>query len=111
MVKMLLVGMFMVGMYMVKMLGMLKMLFVGIQYLVEKVCCMLKGVGVATMTVVFYLDIYYCVIIAWTFFYLIATFTSIPDLPWNTCDGWWNTEFCFKAHDNVTENQVIEMVN
>jgi len=78
--------------------------------LVSQLCPMLKGVGVATMTVVFFLDIYYCIIIAWTFFYLIATFTSIPELPWNTCDGWWNTEFCFKAHDNVTENQ-IEMAN
>jgi solute carrier family 6 GABA transporter-like protein 1 len=37
------------------------------------------------MIIVFFLDIYYCVIISWTFFYLIATFTAIPDLPWNTC--------------------------
>jgi hypothetical protein len=37
------------------------------------------------MAVVFFLDIYYCIIIAWTFFYLIATFTALPDLPWNTC--------------------------
>ena len=43
------------------------------------------GVGIATMCLVFYLDIYYCVIIAWTFFYFIAAFTAIPDLPWNTC--------------------------
>ncbi len=44
-----------------------------------------SGVGIATMVLVFFLDIYYCVIIAWTFFYLIATFTAIPDLPWDTC--------------------------
>ena len=37
------------------------------------------------MALVFFLDIYYCVIIAWTFFYFIAAFTAIPDLPWNTC--------------------------
>ena len=43
------------------------------------------GVGIATMALVFFLDIYYCVIIAWTFFYFIAAFTAIPDLPWNTC--------------------------
>ena len=53
--------------------------------LVSQLCPMLKGVGVATMTVVFYLDIYYCVIIAWTFFYLFAGFSSLPDLPWDTC--------------------------
>ena len=53
--------------------------------LVSQLCPMLKGVGVATMTVVFYLDIYYCVIIAWTFFYLFAGFSALPDLPWDTC--------------------------
>ena len=45
----------------------------------------ISGVGIATMALVFFLDIYYCVIIAWTFFYFIAAFTAIPDLPWNTC--------------------------
>ena len=43
------------------------------------------GVGIATMTVVGFLDIYYCVIIAWTFFYLFATFSALPGLPWATC--------------------------
>ena len=43
------------------------------------------GVGIATMIVVFFLDIYYCIIIAWTIFYLISSFVAIPDLPWDTC--------------------------
>lgn len=46
---------------------------------------MTSGVGIATMVLVFFLDIYYCIIIAWTFFYLIASFTAIPGLPWDTC--------------------------
>jgi len=74
--------------------------------LVAQLCPLLKGVGIATMCLVFFLDIYYCVIIAWTFFYMIATFTAIPDLPWDTCDGWWNTEYCYRATDNMTENDV-----
>lgn len=74
--------------------------------LVSQLCPMMKGVGIATMAVVFFLDIYYCIIIAWTFFYLIATFTELPNLPWNTCEGWWNTEYCFKATDNMTENHL-----
>ena len=45
----------------------------------------LQGVGYATMTIVFFLDIYYCIIIACTLFYLINSFVSIPDLPWATC--------------------------
>ena len=43
------------------------------------------GVGYSTMTIVFFLDIYYCIIIAWTLFYLIASFTALPGLPWGTC--------------------------
>ena len=80
-----------------------------------------SGVGIATMTVVFFLDIYYCVIIGWTFFYLFATFSSLPDLPWDTCGkpsqllqrsswyfsvGWWNTEECFRPTDNMTANDI-----
>jgi len=72
--------------------------------LVAQLCPLLKGVGIATMCLVFFLDIYYCVIIAWTIFYMIATFTAIPDLPWDTCDGWWNTKYCYRASDNMTEN-------
>ena len=53
--------------------------------LVAQLCPIMKGVGVSTMMLVFFLDIYYCVIIAWTLFYLISSFTAIPDLPWDTC--------------------------
>lgn len=45
----------------------------------------LKGVGYATMTIVFMLDVYYCIIIAWTIFYLVSTFVVLPDLPWSGC--------------------------
>jgi hypothetical protein len=31
------------------------------------------------------LDIYYCIIIAWTLLYLFSTILSIPDLPWRDC--------------------------
>ena len=37
------------------------------------------------MTIVFWLDIYYCIIIAWTLYYLIATLASVPELPWRHC--------------------------
>lgn len=52
---------------------------------VGQLCPILKGVGFATMTIVFLLDIYYCVIIAWTLFYMISTFAAIPELPWKGC--------------------------
>ena len=51
------------------------------------------GVGIATMTVVGFLDIYYCVIIAWTFFYLFATYSTLPGLPWATCGKYFSLPF------------------
>jgi len=47
------------------------------------------------MTIVFLLDIYYCVIIAWTLFYLINTFTQLPDLPWQRCGNFGQRPTCF----------------
>lgn len=53
--------------------------------LVGQLCPLLTGVGYATMTIVFFLDIYYCIIIAWTMFYLISCFSRLPGLPWSSC--------------------------
>ena len=52
---------------------------------VGQVCPILKGVGYATMTIVFLLDIYYCIIISWTLYYLLVTFADLPYLPWADC--------------------------
>lgn len=52
---------------------------------VGQLCPILKGVGFAAMTIVFLLDVYYCVIISWTLFYIISTFTALPSLPWADC--------------------------
>lgn len=69
------------------------------------------------MTIVFLLDVYYCVIVSWTLFYLFSCFVSLPSLPWEGCgkfssvcsqqiltwysyvwnnflDHWWNSENC-----------------
>ena len=62
---------------------------------------MLKGVGYATMTLVFFLDIYYCIIIAWTLFYLIASFANIHQLPWGTCGNEWNDHRCYDSEHHV----------
>ncbi|VDK80585.1 unnamed protein product [Dibothriocephalus latus] len=51
-----------------------------------------KGVGYAGVFVLFCLNCYYNVILAWIIFYLFASVTS--SLPWTTCDNWWNTENC-----------------
>ncbi|KAJ8967593.1 hypothetical protein NQ317_010455 [Molorchus minor] len=61
---------------------------------VGQLCPILKGVGYAAMTLVFLLNVYYCIIIAWTLFYIMSSFSALPDLPWSGCDNWWNTDNC-----------------
>ncbi|KAK2711505.1 sodium- and chloride-dependent GABA transporter 1-like [Artemia franciscana] len=51
---------------------------------------MFQGVGFASTLMVSYINMYYCVIISWTLWYFIQSFVAIPDLPWDTCSGWWN---------------------
>ncbi|XP_012269625.1 sodium- and chloride-dependent GABA transporter 1-like isoform X1 [Athalia rosae] len=76
--------------------------------LVGQLCPLLQGVGYATMTIVFFLDVYYCIIIAWTLFYLIATFANLPGLPWSGCGNWWNTESCFSAEQVLAAKDLNE---
>jgi hypothetical protein len=44
---------------------------------------------------IFHVNIYYAVIIAWGLFYLAMSFSSIPGVPWTSCDNWWNSEHCY----------------
>lgn len=67
---------------------------------VGQLCPILKGVGYATMTIVFLLDVYYCIIIAWTLFYIISIFSNLPHLPWSQCDSWWNSKRCYSPGSN-----------
>ena len=48
------------------------------------------GIGVAQLIVSSLVAIYYNMIIAWSLFYLFASFTS--NLPWKGCYNDWNTE-------------------
>ncbi|KAK2714277.1 sodium- and chloride-dependent GABA transporter 1-like [Artemia franciscana] len=75
--------------------------------LVGHLCPILQGVGFSTMIIVFFLDVYYCIIIAWTIFYLINCFTQLPSLPWENCDNWWNTDACFKGSSNQTALKIV----
>ncbi|GIZ04359.1 sodium-dependent dopamine transporter [Caerostris extrusa] len=53
---------------------------------------LLKGIGYAVVLIAFYVDFYYNVIIAWSLYFFIASFSRI--LPWTTCDNAWNTPNC-----------------
>ena len=42
--------------------------------------------------IVFFLNCYYNVILAWAFYYLFHSFSK--ELPWTTCGNDWNTPGC-----------------
>lgn len=55
----------------------------------QKICPLLQGIGVASVVIEAYLNVYYIVILAWALFYLFSSFTS--ELPWMSCAHSWNT--------------------
>ncbi|XP_069033858.1 sodium- and chloride-dependent creatine transporter 1 isoform X1 [Embiotoca jacksoni] len=53
-----------------------------------------KGLGYASMVIVFFCNTYYIMVLAWGFYYLIKSFGST--LPWSSCDNEWNTPSCIE---------------
>ncbi|XP_042309769.1 sodium- and chloride-dependent creatine transporter 1 isoform X1 [Sceloporus undulatus] len=51
-----------------------------------------KGLGFASMVIVFYCNTYYIMVLAWGFYYLVKSFTAT--LPWATCGNVWNSPEC-----------------
>lgn len=75
-------------------------------------CPVLKGIGVASLVIVILLNIYYNIILMWSFRYLFASFTT-GTLPWAKCGQEWNTCNCRLANEapNVTINGCNVTVN
>ncbi|MEJ1276210.1 solute carrier family 6 (neurotransmitter transporter dopamine) member 3 [Cricetulus griseus] len=59
---------------------------------VWKICPFFKGVGYAVILIALYVGFYYNVIIAWSLYYLFASFTL--NLPWTNCGHAWNSPNC-----------------
>ncbi|XP_077123115.1 sodium- and chloride-dependent betaine transporter-like [Ranitomeya variabilis] len=59
-----------------------------------KICPLFSGIGYGTMVMSFLVNIYYIIILAWSFFYLFNSFVS--RLPWASCNNTWNTENCME---------------
>lgn len=67
----------------------------------RKICPMFQGVGVASLVLMIYVNVYFMVVMAWTIFYLVHSFKD--PLPWSTCDNSWNSEMCH-AHASMYAN-------
>ncbi|XP_055021869.1 sodium- and chloride-dependent creatine transporter 1 [Boleophthalmus pectinirostris] len=61
-----------------------------------------KGLGYASMVIVFFCNTYYIMVLAWGFYYMIHSFTST--LPWSTCDNPWNTPSCSEIFQQAACN-------
>lgn len=69
-------------------------------------CPILKGAGLATVVISFWLCTYYNVIIAWAMTYLIASFSD--PLPWASCNSDFNTPNCWDIGSNHSEAEKPE---
>jgi solute carrier family 6 GABA transporter-like protein 6/8/11/12/13 len=67
---------------------------------IGKLCPLLKGTGIATIFISFFLSTYYVVIIAWALFFLFSSLNS--QVPWKSCRNKWNTKDCWDGSLNVT---------
>ena len=61
-----------------------------------------KGVGYAAAIMAFWLNTYYIIVLAWALFYLWHSIAV--ELPWSTCNNWWNTAKCVSA-SNLTASK------
>lgn len=57
-----------------------------------KISPLFTGIGYAMFLMSALVGIYYNMILAWAMFYFLSSFTT--QLPWSSCDNWWNTEAC-----------------
>nr|XP_027214213.1 sodium- and chloride-dependent glycine transporter 1-like isoform X2 [Penaeus vannamei] len=69
-----------------------------------------QGIGIGMFMIAFFIALYYNIIIAWAFFYLFSSFTA--ELPWQSCDHWWNTAACRRFDTkNCTANSGLMAPN
>ncbi|KAM7344241.1 glycine transporter [Cochliomyia hominivorax] len=59
----------------------------------QRFCPLLCGLGTGMIIVSAIVMLYYNLIIAWTIFYMFASFCR--ELPWQNCEEEWSTENCF----------------
>ncbi|KAM6977041.1 sodium- and chloride-dependent creatine transporter 1 [Aplochiton taeniatus] len=62
-----------------------------------------KGLGLASMVIVFFCNTYYIMILVWGLYFLLHSFTT--PLPWATCGHPWNTPNCTQDFRRACHNR------
>lgn len=66
---------------------------------VWNVCPLFKGIGWSMVILSGIATTYYNLIITWVLYFLGMSFTS--ELPWASCDNWWNTPHCSSKNESA----------
>ncbi|KAI4896507.1 hypothetical protein NFI96_029534, partial [Prochilodus magdalenae] len=66
-----------------------------------------KGLGLASMVIVFFCNTYYIMILAWGLYFLVHSFTF--HLPWASCNHEWNTPNCTLDFSRACPNHTFLM--
>lgn len=64
---------------------------------VFKIAPIFKGIGYAAAVMSCWMNVYYIVILAWAIFYFFMSLRT--DVPWRTCNNYWNTESCINPYE------------
>ncbi|XP_075901953.1 sodium- and chloride-dependent creatine transporter 1 [Nelusetta ayraudi] len=62
-----------------------------------------KGLGLASMVIVFFCNTYYIMILVWGLYFLFHSFSN--PLPWATCGHPWNTANCTQDYRRACHNR------
>ncbi|KAJ8265220.1 hypothetical protein COCON_G00143190 [Conger conger] len=62
-----------------------------------------KGLGLASMVIVFFCNTYYIMILVWGLYFLLHSFSA--PLPWATCGHPWNTPNCTQDFRRACSNR------
>jgi len=63
-----------------------------------------KGIGYSSTVMVFYSNLFYIVLLAYSIYYMIMSFNST--LPWDSCENTWNTANCITPFEHSLSPQL-----
>ncbi|XP_054867989.1 sodium- and chloride-dependent GABA transporter 2-like isoform X2 [Amphiprion ocellaris] len=72
----------------------------------RKLCPLAEGIGYAGQLILLYSCPTYLIILSWALLYLVFSFS--PQLPWASCNNYWNTDDCV---DFSTNNDSVPWTN